>query len=226
MKQSFNIIAIDGPSGVGKSTIAKQLSSRLSCLYVDTGAMFRCLALQWKEGGCPTEESKLLELGKNTKIQLTQKNQVFCNDNDVSEKIRGEEVSKLASQISVFPVIRDILKEQQRSLVSRAKEQKEFLGSVIEGRDIGTVVFPNANFKFFLVADDQIRAKRRYEQFLAKGQTISFAEVLTALQKRDEQDESRAIAPLEPAEDAIFIDSSQLDIEGVLSTMMKTMQES
>jgi len=141
----FKIIAIDGPTGVGKSTIARQLAEKLGCLYVDTGAMFRCLALCWGKHGCPESDDSLQELGDQTRIVFKHKN-VICNGKDVTNEIRTELISSLASKISSFSSIREVMKKQQRTLVEEVRKSESYLGAVLEGRDIGTVVFPDAEY--------------------------------------------------------------------------------
>jgi len=137
----------------------------------------------------------------------------------VSTEIRTEEISKLASRISKFGVIREVMKRQQRQLVTETKKQQVYSGAVLEGRDIGTVVLPDATIKFFVDADPKIRAQRRTDQLLEQGQQVDYTEVLKALQERDQQDLNRAIAPLKPAEDAVLVDTTQLTPEQVLEQM-------
>ncbi len=217
----FKIIAIDGPTGVGKSTIAKMLAKELSFFYVNTGAMFRCLAYRWNQQGLPENEEALQELGNNTQIDFRLDGTVWCNQKNVTETIRTEENSQLSSKVSKFPIIRQVMKNQQRQLVENIKKEERFRGAVLEGRDIGTVVFPNAHRKFFLEADNKIRAARRHKQLKEKGNNVPYEEVLAALEERDFQDRNRAVAPLRPAEDAILIDTDQLSIPDVLQAMLK-----
>lgn len=212
---SFKIIAIDGPTGVGKSTIARQLSEKLGCLYVDTGAMFRCLAWCWCKQGCPESDESLEELGEEVRIVFKPEN-VFCNGNDVTEEIRKESISTLASKISSFPLIREVMKKQQRMLVEEAHRSGSYQGAVLEGRDIGTVVFPEADFKFYIDASPEIRAKRRLLQLKESGVDANFAEILVALNKRDYHDQHRKIAPLLAAEDAVIVDTGNLSATEVL----------
>ena len=211
----FKIIAIDGPTGVGKSTIASQLAEKLGCLYVDTGAMFRCLAWCWCKQGCPESDESLEELGEETRIVFKPEN-VICNGNDVTEEIRKESISTLASKISSFPLIREVMKKQQRMLVEEVHRSGSYQGAVLEGRDIGTVVFPGADFKFYIDASPEIRAKRRLLQLQESGVDANFAEILAALNKRDYNDQHRKVAPLLAAEDAVIVDTGNLSATEVL----------
>ena len=215
----FIVVAIDGPTGVGKSTLARKLADRWRFLYVDTGAMFRCLALKWKALEHPEEDEALQMLGDNTHIAFSVAGQVICDDQSVSTEIRTEEISRLASRISKFGVVREVLKQQQRQLVAETEGQNAYSGAVLEGRDIGTVGVPDATIKFFFDADSEIRAQRRTDQLLEQGQQADYVEVLAALRERDLQDQTRAIAPLKPAEDAIIVDTTHLTPEQVLEQM-------
>ncbi len=215
----FKIIAIDGPSGVGKSTISGQIAYRLGFYYVDTGAMFRCLAWNWDRHGSPENEDSLLKLGNQTEILLSQK-AVICNGTDVTHIIREEKISKNASKISVFKSIREVMKKKQRELVQKIRDSKEYNGAVLEGRDMGSVVFPKAEFKFFLDATPEVRARRRMLQINAKGGVASFKEILESINKRDHRDKNRKVAPLKPAEDAIIVDTGDLDERQVLFNLL------
>jgi cytidylate kinase len=215
----FKIIAIDGPTGVGKSTIARQLSGKLDCFYVDTGAMFRCLAWSWVAKGCPESGESLEKLGEQTRI-LFENEKVICNDTDVTQKIRTERISAQASKISRFPMIREVMKKQQRVLVEEVRRSESYQGAVLEGRDIGTVVFPAAEFKFYVDASPEIRAKRRLLQLQERDEEVNYEEILTALTKRDFQDQNRKEAPLKPAEDAIIVDTGMMSAEEVLEHLL------
>ena len=217
---SFIIIAIDGPSGVGKSTIARKLAAELSCLYVDTGAMFRCLALSWGKQGCPESDIYLHELGKNTKIDFKDEN-IFCDEIDVTDKIRSEKISSLASRISLFPSIREVMKKKQQAMVKEEREAGNYKGAILEGRDIGTVVFPSADYKYYLDASPEIRAERRYLQLQGHNVDLDFEKILSAIRERDHQDKNRILAPLKAAEDAITIDTGNMNVDEVMKHLLK-----
>ena len=217
---SFIIIAIDGPSGVGKSTIARKLAAELSCLYVDTGAMFRCLALSWGKQGCPESDLSLHELGESTKIDFKDE-QIFCDEIDVTDEIRSEKISSLASRISLFPSIREVMKKKQQAMVKEECEAGNYKGAVLEGRDIGTVVFPSADYKYYLDASPEIRAERRYLQLQRQNVDLDFKKILSAIRERDHQDKNRILAPLKAAEDAITIDTGNMKIDEVMKHLLK-----
>lgn len=218
------IVSIDGPAGAGKSTVSKILARRLSFALVDTGAIYRCVALMARREGIAFDDDKRLEalLGR---IQVTfqvvgEENHVFLGGEDVSAEIRTPENSMAASQVSSRPVVREGLLSLQRRLALEAPA-----GAILEGRDIGTVVFPDADIKFFLEASPEIRARRRYEELFQKGVDSTLDEVLSAQQKRDRDDAQREVAPLRPAADAIRLDSSSLPLSEVVQTMEKQIRE-
>ena len=221
---SFKIITIDGPTGVGKSTIARQLAKKINYLYIDTGAMFRCLAWKWGIHGCPESDSFLVKLGEETRI-VFEKEKVICDDVDVTKDIRSEKISAFASKISCFPLIREVMKKQQRSMVVKIQKSLISPGTILEGRDIGTVVFPLADAKFYLDASPEIRAKRRFKQLQLGGEDVDFEEILTALRKRDFQDQNRKVAPLKAADDAIIIDTGKISKEEVLRILLEFIHE-
>ncbi len=203
-------IAIDGPSGAGKSTLAKALSKQLGYLYVDTGAIYRTVGLFAKINGIdPSDEKTLSSRFSDIKIELVWKEgsqHVILNGSDVSELIRTPEMSMYASAVSALPKVREFLLEMQRNF---SKENDV----IMDGRDIGTVVLPDADVKLFLVANPENRARRRYEELLAKGQTVTYDDVLSDMIKRDKNDSERQTAPCVAAPDAILFDNSGLTPE-------------
>jgi len=217
MPRAKSIIAIDGPAGAGKSTIAKLVANKLKFLYIDTGAMYRALALKAKRIGADLEDSKLItEIAKKTKIKLKYKNNkltVILDGENVSKEIRKPYVTDDVSEVAKIKEVRRIMTILQRKL---AKNDN----CVLEGRDIGTVVFPNARYKFFLDADFNERAKRRFVELKAKKEIIKIKDVSNNLSKRDKIDSTRKIAPLKRAEDAIYIDSTNLSIKEVTDTVL------
>lgn len=203
-------VAIDGPVGAGKSTIARAAAQRLGYIYCDTGALYRAVALYCVKSGAdlksPSEIAALLP-GIKAEIRMVNGVQrVFLNGEDVSDEIRTPEVSMAASTVSAVPEVRTALLDIQRDIAK--------LNSVImDGRDIGTVVLPNADVKIFLTAAAEVRAKRRYDELCAKGTDVTFEEVLEDLTKRDYNDSHREIAPLKQADDAVLADTSELDFD-------------
>jgi cytidylate kinase len=209
------IVAIDGPSGAGKSTVAKALAARLGFTLVDTGAIYRCVALKARRQALGLDDdaglAALVE-GLEVSFQLSgDGNRVLLDREDVSEAIRTPENSLAASQVAARAVVRSRLLELQRRL-ARAAER----GAVLEGRDIGTVVFPDADVKVFLHADPAVRASRRHDELSQKGLGSSVAQVLAEQTRRDRDDSEREVAPLKPAPDAVSIDSSELDAVAVV----------
>lgn len=204
-------IAIDGPAGAGKSTIAKAVAKQLEYIYADTGALYRSIALNAINSGTNTDnEAEINELLSNTKVEIKfidGEQRVFLNSQDVSDKIRTTEVSMMASKVSAIAAVRDFLLELQRGL---ARENNV----IMDGRDIGTVVLPQAQVKIFLTASAQCRAKRRYKDYLAAGNTQeSYEQILADIQQRDYNDSHRAVAPLKPAEDSVIVDTSDDTLE-------------
>ncbi|MFC4768886.1 (d)CMP kinase [Effusibacillus consociatus] len=210
-------VAIDGPAGAGKSTVAKMVARRLGLLYIDTGAMYR--AVTWKaiEEGIPlSDEQKLVELASNLHIRLQtnkQKQSVFVNDTNVTEQIRSKEVTEHVSTVSAIPGVRTSLVKMQQKL---AQEQ----GVVMDGRDIGTCVIPDAEVKIFLTASLEERARRRMEELIRKGVQVDFEELKSSIAKRDEMDSSREFAPLRKAEDAYSIDTTNLSLDEVVEQIV------
>ena len=219
----MNNIAIDGPAGAGKSSIAKALSKRLGYIYIDTGAMYRAVALFFlDEGVKDSEDSRIESLLEKLDISIkyedgTQK--VFLNGVDVSDKLRLEQIGKLASKFSAIGSVREKLVALQRKL---AKKENV----VMDGRDIGTVVLPNADLKIYLSASSKVRAKRRYLELLEKGNTdLDINLIEDEIIKRDEADINREISPLKQAEDAYYLDSSDMTLEEVVSKILSMVKE-
>lgn len=215
------IITLDGPAGVGKSTLAKRLATILGIPYLDTGAMFRTIALRLGPGAETLPEDELRARCNAFRFKLQgggEGSVLLCNDVPVGREIRTEEVGRLASRLATSTVVRDYLKEAQRSLGES--------GLVAEGRDMGTVVFPTARFKFFLDARPEVRGMRRFEELQAKGEPADLAQITEMIRQRDDMDRNRAVAPLKPAADAVIVDTSDLDIDGVLKVLTDTVAAS
>ncbi len=216
------ILAIDGPAGAGKSTVARQVALRLRLTYIDTGAMYRVVALNALQNRVPLDDTDaLIALSNETRIHLEPLSetgtQVVCmNGNDVSQVIRTPQVSQATSRISAIPEIRRIVVAEQRRMGEESKR-----GVVLEGRDIGTVVFPYANLKIFLTASPVERAKRRHEELLAKWMDSDFETVLHDQEERDARDTQRTVAPLVAAEDAVSISTDGLTIPQVVDRILQ-----
>jgi len=218
------IVAIDGPAGAGKSTVSKLLARRLGLSFVDTGALYRTVALAARREGTGVEDdaglSALLGRIRISFQAVGEENRVFLDGEDVSREIRTPEMSLAASAVSARPVVRQGLLGLQRRLALEAP-----VGAVLEGRDIGTVVFPDADLKFFLEASPDVRARRRYEELFQKGTESSLDDVLADQVRRDRDDASRAVAPLKPAADAVRVDSSGLPLSEVVQRLERTIRE-
>jgi len=216
------IIAIDGPSGAGKSTLAKRLAKELEFVYLDTGAMYRALALKvLRQGIDLADDARLVELIGATGIDLNERRgnlEVLLDGDDVAAEIRTPEVSQMASRVSALRIVRARMLELQREMGRR--------GSVVaEGRDIGTVIFPEAEVKIFLDASVSERARRRYDELIASGGTVDLDETLREIEERDRRDSERDVAPLRKAEDALMIDSSRATADEVAAIVLAYIQK-
>ena len=213
---SFNI-AIDGPAGAGKSTIAKLAAKELSFIYVDTGAMYRTIALGLLRAGTDIEDASALKKQlSDIEVTIGYENgvqQVFLNGENVTGLIRTEQVSMMTSDTSKYPVVREKLLSLQRGLA-----EKENV--IMDGRDIGTCVLPHADVKVYLTASTAVRAKRRFDELTAKGESCDIQKIEADIVKRDEQDMTREIAPLKQAEDAVLVDSSDMSIDEVVEKIL------
>lgn len=217
------IIAIDGPAGAGKSTIAKLLAEKLKFLYVDTGAMYRALTLKAENQNMDyADVFNLVKMAENTKILLEKNHQgntsVILDGVDVSDAIRDPVITNVVFKVARIPEIRHIMVDWQREYANNHS-------IVMEGRDIGTVVFPNAQRKFYLDASTEIRAKRRMNELKEKGINVKIDQVMKQIEERDHKDKTRLCGPLKMADDAIHIDSSALDIPGVVKVMLKYLKD-
>lgn len=216
-------IAIDGPAGAGKSTLARALARELGYLYVDTGAIYRTVALRAREAGAdPSDPEQVAPLLENLDLRMDYGEdgvqRMYLSGRDVTETIRENEVSALASQVAALPAVREFLLEFQRK---QAREHNV----VMDGRDIGTVVLPQAGVKIFLTAAPEARARRRTAELLQRGQDADFDEILREIRQRDEQDENRPVAPLRQAEDAALLDTTNLDLKGSLEALLTLVRE-
>ncbi len=218
------IIAIDGPSGAGKSTLGKMLAKSLGLLYLDTGAMYRAVGLAVFESGKDFYDPEtVVEIARHSKIELVgepEHLQIILNGKNVTGEIRTNEVGQMASIVSTVSEVRKILVQHQRALGQNAPN-----GCVLDGRDIGSVVFPLADLKFFLTAKPEARARRRYEEDLEKGRATNYEETLAEINLRDARDVSRADSPLTISKDAVVIDTSELDLTEVFEQMMDVVRE-
>lgn len=210
-------IAIDGPAGAGKSTIAKIVAKELGFIYVDTGAMYRTLALAcFRDGIDTSDEAAVVAKCESVEVTLgyedgTQK--VYLNGEDVSAEIRREEIGNLTSAIAVYPGVRKILVALQKDLAAKNDV-------VMDGRDIGTAVLPNADLKIYLTASVETRAKRRYDELVEKGQTCDLKEIEKDIEDRDYRDMNREVSPLSQADDAVLVDSSDMTIDEVVAKII------
>lgn len=215
------VVAIDGPAGAGKSTIAKLAAERLGYAYIDTGAMYRSVAWRFLQTGKPFDEAFISQLANTMVIQFRPEarvNRVFVDGQEVTDAIRSAEVTANVSRVAAIGAVREAMVEQQRRMGDAG-------GVLMDGRDIGTVVFPNAQLKIFLTASVEERAQRRYKELLAKGEQVDLVQLQKDIADRDKQDSERAIAPLRQAEDALLLDTSHMNIEQVTEKILQLVEE-
>ena len=221
MGQSKLIIAIDGPGAAGKSTVAKLVAKRLNYTYIDTGAMYRCLALYALENNIDIkDEDALADAASKINIFMDESANVFLNDRNVSKEIRGVEVTKIVSPVSYPRKVREVFVLKQRELAEKAKN-----GVVMDGRDISTVVLPNADIKIYQVASSYVRAKRRYEENVVKGILTPLEEIEKEIAHRDYLDMNKGYGALVKADDAIELDTSNMSIEDVVNYIINKAME-
>ena len=215
-------VAIDGPSGAGKSTVARAAAARLGYVYVDTGAMYRAIGLAVCRKGISSDDTAgivavLPEVQLDIRYEDSAQHILLCGE-DVSDAIRTPEIAKYASKVSAVPEVRQFLLETQRDMAKNGN-------ILMDGRDIGTVILPDAPVKIFLTASAEARAQRRYLELHEKGQSITFDEVLHDIQQRDEQDMTRAVAPLKQAADAVLLDTSDISLEQSIEAVLRIIRE-
>ena len=215
-------IAIDGPAGAGKSTISKEVAKKLGIIYIDTGAMYRAIGLAAVRSGIDTKDAEGVKSVLD-KVDITISHsdgtqQIFLNGENVSEEIRLPEISVAASNVAVIPEVRLKLVELQRSLAERCDV-------IMDGRDIGTVLLPDADVKIFMYASSEARAERRYKELLEKGKDVTYEDVLSDMIERDKNDSSRALAPCVPADDAIMLDNSEMSLEVSIEKVLEIINE-
>lgn len=215
------VVAIDGPAGAGKSTIAKLVAEKLGYAYIDTGAMYRSVALKFLQTGKEFDEAFISQLAQTMIIEFKPEasvNRVFVDGVEVTDAIRSAEVTANVSRVAAIGDVREAMVAQQRRM-------GESGGVLMDGRDIGTVVFPNAQLKIFLTASVEERALRRYKELVAKGQDVDLAQLKKDIASRDKQDSERAISPLRQAEDALLLDTSDMNIEQVTAKILQLVEE-
>jgi cytidylate kinase len=217
------IVAIDGPAGAGKSTVAKIVAKELSFLYIDTGAMYRALTLKALENKIDSRDSgQLIEMARNTSIDLKNDDEgaleIFLDGRDVTSQIRQPQITKFVSDIAKIKAVREVMLGLQRGLGNERD-------AVLDGRDIGTVVFPNADRKFYLDANFEERSMRRHKELKGLGQDVTLNDVGADLSNRDKIDSTREFAPLKKADDAIYIDTTEMTIQEVVETVLSKIKE-
>ena len=214
-------VAIDGPAGAGKSTVAKAAAKELGFIYVDTGALYRTVALSAQRKGVLDDTDKIIEMLDSIKVELGYEDgvqKVYLNGEDVSSLIRTPEISMGASNVSAIPKVREFLLELQRDIARKNNV-------IMDGRDIATVVLPGADVKIFLFASPECRAQRRYKELIEKGESVMYEDVLADVNQRDYQDSHREIAPLKPSEDSIMCDTSELTLEESIQAVIDIVKE-
>ena len=218
-------IAIDGPGGAGKSTISKAVARKLGIIYVDTGALYRTVGYYARENGLSVEDVKVSELItpllKDISVEIRYidgSQHVILNGEDLGDKIRQPDISMYASAVSSVPSVRAFLLEEQKELARKNSV-------IMDGRDIGTVILPDADVKIFLTASNEARAKRRYDELVAKGVDVRYEDVLSEMNQRDHADSTRAAAPLKAADDAILFDNSGYEFEGSVARVLEIIEE-
>lgn len=214
-------VAIDGPAGAGKSTIAKAVAKELSYIYVDTGALYRAIAYNAVKNGVIDNENAVVSMLNSTKLELKYIDgvqAVFLNGEDVSAFIRTPEISMGASRVSAIPAVRAFLLSLQQEIAAKNNV-------IMDGRDIATVVLPNADVKIFLFASAECRAERRYKELIEKGENVKYEDVLDDVNQRDYQDSHREIAPLKPSEDSIMLDTSAIGLQESIDLVINTIKE-
>lgn len=217
MANSHLIVTIDGPAGVGKSTIAKCVAEALCIAFLDTGSMFRSIALMFDQNDTDADMQKRLKQLDQLQFSIIgsgERTTLLCNGSNVGDEVRTEKAGALAAKVAIIPEVREALKKAQQSIGSKTP-------LVAEGRDMGTVIFPNATCKFFLDATPEVRAQRRFLQLLGLGKPADLREITAQIKDRDEKDRNRRVAPLKPAEDAILLDSSEKDLDTVFAEVME-----
>ncbi len=221
------VIALDGPSGTGKSTVARRLATALDAGYLDTGAMYRAVTLAvLRAEADPADEDAVARVAAGVSLRISTDpahQEVLLDEDNVGVEIRGRDVTLAVSAVSAVPRVRELLKERQRELIAGACESQG--GIVVEGRDIGTAIAPDAPLKIFLTASSDARAQRRTSQDAAEGRTSTVDATKLDVERRDRLDSSRAASPLQPADDAVWLDTTHLDIAGVLERIMELVDE-
>lgn len=216
-------VALDGPSGAGKSTLARRAAKHFGYIYVDTGALYRSIGLYMlRKNVVSTDESSVVSLLPEIELEMKYDDngvqRMILNGEDVTDEIRTPEASKYASDVSAMPPVREFLLNMQRDMAEK-------YNVIMDGRDIGTVVLPNAGLKVFLVADASVRARRRYDELVARGMEVSYDDVLNDMNQRDKNDSERAAAPLKAADDAVILDTTELNFEESVEALCKLISE-